>query len=106
MGTFAFLQSRGVWLCFAFFFVTTLALGALQNFAPTLLNKIYGLSLVTATSGLTAYMLGGALGIIGGGFLASRSGWHERVIILALSFPPWAHWCWRLPSFRRGACWR
>ena len=61
---FAFLGSPGVWLCFAFFFVTTLALGGLQSFAPALLNKMYGLSLVTATSGLTAYMLGGAAGII------------------------------------------
>ncbi|HYL18624.1 MAG TPA: MFS transporter, partial [Burkholderiales bacterium] len=60
--TFAFLQSSAVWLCFSFFFVTTLALGALQNFSPTLLNKIYGLSLAAATSCLTAYLLGGAMG--------------------------------------------
>jgi MFS family permease len=83
-GTFAFLGSIGVWLCFAFFLVTTLALGALQNFGPALLHNMYGLSLVTATSGLTAYMLGGAAGIIGGGFLASRNGSHDRVIVMAL----------------------
>ena len=82
---FAFLSSPGVWLCFAFFLVTTLALGGLQNFAPALLNKMYGLSLVTATSGLTAYMLGGAAGIIAGGFLASRNGSHDRVIVMALT---------------------
>lgn len=83
--TFAFLSSPGVWLCFAFFLVTTLALGGLQNFAPALLNKMYGLSLVAATSGLTAYMLGGAAGIIAGGFLASRNGSHDRVIVMALT---------------------
>src|SRR4051812_23321509 len=83
-GTFAFLSSPGVWLCFAFFLVTTLALGALQNFGPGLLHNMYGLSLVTATSGLTAYMLGGAAGIVAGGFLASRSGSHDRVIVMAL----------------------
>jgi MFS family permease len=83
-GTFAFLASPGVWLCFAFFLVTTLALGALQNFGPGLLHNMYGLSLVTATSGLTAYMLGGAAGIVAGGFLASRSGNHDRVIVMAL----------------------
>ena len=82
---FAFLGSPGVWLCFAFFFVTTLSLGGLQNFAPALLNKMYGLSLVTATSGLTAYMLGGAAGIIIGGFLASRKGGHDRVIVIGLA---------------------
>jgi predicted MFS family arabinose efflux permease len=64
-GTFAFLQSSAVWLCFSFFFVTTLALGALQTFSPALLNKIYGLSLAAATSCLTAYLLGGAAGIVG-----------------------------------------
>jgi len=82
---FAFLGSPGVWLCFAFFLVTTLALGVLQTFGPALLHNLYGLSLVTATSGLTAYMLGGAAGIIAGGFLASRSGSHDRVIVMALS---------------------
>jgi len=83
--------------------VTTLALGALQNFGPGLLHNMYGLSLVTATSGLTAYMLGGAAGIIAGGFLASRSGSHDRVIVMALGLstlcalvmalgviPPWS----------------
>jgi MFS family permease len=46
---------------------------------------MYGLSLVTATSGLTAYMLGGAGGIIVGGFLASRNGGQERLIVMALA---------------------
>ena len=72
--TFAFLQSSAVWLCFSFFFVTTLALGVLQSFSPTLLNRIYGLSLAAATSCLTAYLLGGAIGIVAGGFLAGRGG--------------------------------
>jgi MFS transporter, FSR family, fosmidomycin resistance protein len=82
---FAFLRSPGVWLCFSFFFVTTLALGVLQTFSPALLGKVYGLSLAAATSCLTAYMLGGAAGIIAGGVLASRSGSHDRVITGALS---------------------
>jgi MFS family permease len=82
---FAFLQSSGVWLCFSFFFVTTLALGVLQTFSPALLSNVYGLSLAAATSCLTAYMLGGATGIIAGGVLASRSGSRDRVITAALS---------------------
>src|SRR4029077_11358256 len=83
--TFAFLQSSAVWLCFSFFFVTTLALGVLQSFSPALLNRIYGLSLAAATSCLTAYLLGGAIGIVAGGFLAGRGGQHDRVITWALS---------------------
>jgi FSR family fosmidomycin resistance protein-like MFS transporter len=81
---FGFLQSSAVWLCFSFFFVTTLALGALQIYSPALLNKIYGLSLAAATSCLTAYLLGGAAGIVVGGFLAGRAGSHDRVIVAAL----------------------
>lgn len=84
MGTFAFLQSPGVWMCFSFFLVTTLALGALQTFGPAALREIYHLSLATATSSLTAYMLGSAAGILMGGFLAAR-GAHDRVIVSALS---------------------
>jgi FSR family fosmidomycin resistance protein-like MFS transporter len=83
--TFAFLGSSAVWLCFTFFFVISLALGVLQIFSPTLLNKLYGLSLVAATSCFTAYLLGGAVGILGGGFLAARGRSHGRVITAALT---------------------
>jgi len=83
--TFAFLGSSAVWLCFAFFFVTSLSLGVLQTFSPTLLNKLYGLSLAAATSCFTAYLLGGAAGVLAGGFLAARGRSQDRVITSALS---------------------
>lgn len=84
-GTFAFLGSSAVWLCFTFFFITTLSLGVLQTFSPTLLNKLYGLSLAAATSCLTAYLLGGAVGIVAGGVLAARGKSQDRVITGALT---------------------
>jgi MFS transporter, FSR family, fosmidomycin resistance protein len=84
-GTFAFLGSPAVWLCFTFFFITTLSLGVLQTFSPTLLNKLYGLSLAAATSCLTAYLLGGAVGIVAGGVVAARGKSQDRVITAALS---------------------
>jgi predicted MFS family arabinose efflux permease len=84
-GTFAFLGSPAVWLCFTFFFITTLSLGVLQTFSPTLLNKLYGLSLAAATSCLTAYLLGGAVGIVAGGVLAARGKSQDRVITGALT---------------------
>ena len=84
-GTFAFLGSTAVWLCFAFFFVTSLSLGVLQTFSPTLLNKLYGLSLAAATSSFTAYLLGGAAGVLIGGFLAARGRSQDRVITSALA---------------------
>jgi MFS family permease len=80
----AFLASPAVWLCFAFFFLTTSAFGILQNYAPAILGNVYGVSLVLATTGLTSYLVGSAVGIIVGGFLAARSERNERVIALAL----------------------
>lgn len=80
----AFLASPAVWLCFAFFFLTTSAFGILQNYAPAILGNVYGVSLVLATTGLTAYLLGSAAGTIAGGFLASRAEHNERIIAFAL----------------------
>ena len=98
----AFLSSGAVWLCFAFFFLTTAAFGILQNYAPAILSHVYGVSLVFASGGLTAYLLGSAAGMIAGGFLASRG---DRVVIVALeiaaliamllasgAIPPFALW--------------
>jgi len=80
----AFLASPAVWLCFAFFFLTTSAFGILQNYAPAILGNVYGVSLVLATTGLTAYLAGSAVGTITGGFLAARSEHNERIIAMAL----------------------
>jgi MFS family permease len=76
--------SGAVWLCFAFFFVSTSAFGILQNYSPAILGHVYGVSLAMATGSLTAYLLGSATGIVTGGFLATRSEHSERVIAAAL----------------------
>ncbi len=73
-----------MWLCFAFFFLTTAAFGILQNYAPPILGHVYGVSLGYATGGLTAYLLGSATGIVTGGFLAAKSEHNERLIAAAL----------------------
>lgn len=78
----AFLSSGAVWLCFAFFFLTTAAFGILQNYAPAILSRVYGVSFVFASGGLTAYLLGSAVGMIAGGFLAPRG---DRIVTLALA---------------------
>lgn len=80
---FAFLQSGAVWMCFAFFLLITTAFGAIQNFATPILQQLHGLSLATAATALSAYLVGGAAGILSGGFLARR-GAHERLIATAL----------------------
>jgi MFS family permease len=81
---FAFLAVGAVWMCFLFFFASTMGFGALQNFAPSVLNHVYDLSLASAASALTLYLLGGAAGIVAGGFLAARHQAHERVVAVLL----------------------
>jgi len=84
-GTFAFLGSGVVWMCFLFFLLAVMAFGALQNFAPPILERMYGVTLTFAASGLTAYLLGNAAGIAAGGFFA-RGEHQERLVAVALSF--------------------
>src|SRR5262245_45430647 len=97
------MRLRLTWFAFSFFFFSTLVFGALQNFAPSLLRDLYGLSLAAATSGLTAYLIGGVGGLAVGGFLAGGTSGQEKLIgfcflgaaalagLLAFSFVPgWA----------------
>lgn len=70
----------GIWMCFTFFFINAMANGGIQSFAPAALHDIYGLPIAWASACITAYMLASAGGMIWGGFLASRSAQHERII--------------------------
>lgn len=81
---FDFLGAGTVWMCFLFFFASTVGFGALQNFAPSVLKSVYGLPLPAAASALTFYLLGGAAGIALGGFLAARYRAHERLVAVML----------------------
>ena len=84
-GSLAFLGSGAVWLCFAFFLLTTGAFGVLQNYAPAILNNVYGLALPIASLGLTAYLLGSAAGMLAGGFIGGRLEDSDAVIAPALT---------------------
>jgi MFS family permease len=81
---FEFLGSGAVWLCFAFFFLTTMAFGVLQNYSPAIFERLYAMPLTLATAGLTAYLLGSAAGMVLGGFLAARTAGNDRLIAMAL----------------------
>ncbi|MGZ3241910.1 MAG: MFS transporter [Burkholderiaceae bacterium] len=80
-----FMRLPAVWMCFAFFFITAIALGGIQSFSSVSLHEIYGMSLAWATTAYTAYMLASAAGMVLGGFLGSRSKRHERTIALAFT---------------------
>lgn len=84
-GSLAFLGAGVVWMCFLFFLLAVMAFGGLQNFAPPILERTYGISFAVATSGLTAYLLGSAAGITAGGFFASHGERQELLVALSLS---------------------
>lgn len=81
----AFMRLPSVWMCFAFFVITALALGGIQSFASPSLREIYGMSLTSASAGFTAYMLASAAGMVWGGFLAAKTTRHDRTIAIAFS---------------------
>ncbi|WP_374495923.1 MFS transporter [Zoogloea sp.] len=83
VSTLEILKVGPVWMCFAFFFLLTMAFGAFQNFGAPLMQGLYDMSVAGAAATLSTYLLGGAAGILAGGFLA-RSARQERVIACAL----------------------
>ena len=80
---FGFLKLKVVWLCFAFFFISAVALAGIQTFASTSLVSLYGMSLATATSAYTCFMFASAAGMVYGGFLGAGSRNHDRIIMIA-----------------------
>ncbi len=84
VGTLALLGTRMVWLAFGFFFFSTFGFGAIQNFAPTLLGGLYGLSIAAATSALSIYLLASCGGMLIGGFLVSERKSFEFLVAGAL----------------------
>jgi FSR family fosmidomycin resistance protein-like MFS transporter len=85
-GSFAFLSLPSVWICFAFFFLSSVASGGIQSFASTSLVALYGISLATGASAYTSYMLASAGGMILGGFVAARGDKPDRLIAFAFTF--------------------
>jgi MFS family permease len=82
-GTLGFLRLRVVWMCFAFFLISAVALAGIQTFAATSLVSLYGMSLAWATAAYTSYMVASAFGMLYGGFLGAGSRHHDRIIIVA-----------------------
>ncbi|HYR37044.1 MAG TPA: MFS transporter [Burkholderiales bacterium] len=73
------LLAFSVLMCFAFFTLHAAALGALQNFGVAAMKEQFAVGTTLASSALTAYILGSAAGMLGGGFLVSRTQRHDLV---------------------------
>jgi MFS transporter, FSR family, fosmidomycin resistance protein len=84
-GTLSFLRLRAVWMCFAFFFLTAVALGGIQAFAAIGLQQLYGISRALATGSYTAYMLASAGGMLLGGFVGAGRQDHDRTVAIAFA---------------------
>ena len=80
-----FLRDPGVWWCFAFFVVLSIALGGVQSFSPTIFMTSYGLAVTTAALSITVYMVASALGMVSGAWLVMRRQRLEQNITLALT---------------------
>ncbi len=80
-----FLRLPAVWLCFTFFLISAMSFGGIQSFAPAALRDLYAVPFTFATACITAYMLASAAGLAAGGFIASRTAYHDRVIAVAFS---------------------
>ncbi len=69
------LASAPVMMCFAYFLLIAFVFIAMQAFGVTSMIATYKVTPALASTSLTAYMAGGALGIFVGGFVAAR-GWN------------------------------
>ena len=78
-GSIGLFVQPAILLCFFYFIFQTTASVGLQTFLPTGLNVGLSVPIVLATSAITAYLLGGTVGIVAGGFLAVRTTRHDRV---------------------------
>lgn len=84
-GILGFMKVPAVWMCFAFFFISSVSFGGVQSFAATALRELYDMPLTYATACITAYMLASAGGIVVGGFLAAKVQQHDKIIAIAFA---------------------
>ncbi len=75
-----------VLMAFGYFAMTSFAGSGMQTFSIAALTSGYGLALHAATLALTGYLIGSALGMVAGGFLADHTQRHDRVAMTGIAF--------------------
>jgi MFS transporter, FSR family, fosmidomycin resistance protein len=73
------LLSTPILMCFAFFALISVSAGGLTGFGIVAFIDLHGMSLSKAQLALTCFLVGNALGILCGGYIADRTVHHERV---------------------------
>src|SRR5438034_108936 len=76
------LFSRSILLFFGFFMVSSMAGAGIQSWLITVLHSTHGLSLESASSALTGYMIGTMSGVLVGGWFADRSDRHLSFVLV------------------------
>jgi MFS transporter, FSR family, fosmidomycin resistance protein len=76
--------SQPILVCFGYFALLAVATVALQAFLPSSLISGFGVSFKVASSALTAFLVGSALGMFAGGILADRVECHECLVATGL----------------------
>lgn len=78
------LLSRTMLLFFGFYLAGSMASAGLQAWLITVLHAVSGVGLATASTVLTAFMVGTALGVLVGGVVVDRTPRHLAFIVLVL----------------------
>ncbi|MDX1375684.1 MAG: MFS transporter [Burkholderiales bacterium] len=73
------LAAPAVLMCFLYFLLLAAALIGVQNFGVAGLVALYDAPVALASSALTAFLVGGAAGILTGGYVAGRTRRHDLV---------------------------
>ena len=79
------LASAPVLMCFGYFVLVSVAFIAMQNFGVATTMALYGVGAGLASAVLTSYLLGGAAGILAGGFVATRTSRHDLVAVTGMA---------------------
>jgi MFS family permease len=84
-GNWRLLMTAPILSCFLYFALLSVAQGGTQNFLPTLLPLVQGVTYGLAASATTLYLVGSAAGSLAGGIVADLTPDHARIVGLGLA---------------------
>jgi MFS family permease len=79
------LLTAPILMAFAYFAFAAAASVGLQTFSIAAMMSVYAVPLASASGALTAYLVGGAAGVLAGGILADRTRRHDAVAATGLT---------------------
>lgn len=80
LADFALLLNAGILISFLFFVLLQMGLGGFSKFGAAALIGLYDLSLIAANTSVTTYLALSAVGVLAGGWVADKTGEHQKVV--------------------------